>query len=98
MLKNPREDSKKNKHWPQKGAWKAKFWKKQLEKAVNQVNRDKEFFKNQYKSYKERCQKFIESKGKRFVGEKVTAACGREGRSAKKLIVFSRGRKVKTRR
>ena len=47
--------------------WKEKFWKKQLEKAVNQVNRDKDFFKNQYKSYKtKRCQKFIQSRGKRL--------------------------------
>ena len=66
MLKNQREDAQKNKHWPQKGAGKEKFWKKQLEKAVNQVNRDKDFFKKQYKSYKERCQKFIASKGKRL--------------------------------
>ena len=66
MLKNQREDAKRNKHWPQKGAGKEKFWKKQLEKAVNQVNRDKDFFKKQYKSYKERCQKFIASKGKRL--------------------------------
>ena len=67
MLKNQREDAQKNKHWPQKGAGKEKFWKKELEKAVNQVNRDKDFFKSQYKSYKtKRCQKFIKSKGKRL--------------------------------
>ena len=66
MLKNQREDAKRNKHWPQKGAGKEKFWRKQLEKAVNQVNMDKDFFKKQYKSYKERCHKFIASKGKRL--------------------------------
>ena len=66
MLKNQRADSKRNKPWPQKGAGKETFWKKQLTKAIHQVNNDKQFFKNQYRTYKERCEKFIKSRGKRL--------------------------------
>ena len=67
MLKNQREDSKNNKPWPQKGAGKETFWKKQLTKAIHQVNKDKQYFKNQYRTYKEgRCEKFIKSRGKRL--------------------------------
>ena len=67
MLLNQRADAKKNKMWPSKGAGKEVFWTKQLTKAVHQVNKDKQFFKNQYASYKsKRCAEFIESRGKRL--------------------------------
>ena len=67
MLLNQRADAKKNKIWPSKGAGKEVFWTKQLTKAVHQVNKDKQFFKNQYASYKsKRCSEFIESRGKRL--------------------------------
>ena len=66
MLQNQRADSEKGKPWPQKGAGKEKFWKKQLTKAVHQVNRNKQYFKNQYAGFKGRCKLFIKSRGKRL--------------------------------
>ena len=66
MLENKIADAKKNKIWIAKGAGKQKFWTKQLKKAINQVNKDKEFFINQYKSYKKRCNALIKSRGKRL--------------------------------
>ena len=66
MLQNQRADSEKGKPWPQKGAGKEKFWKKQLTKAVHQVNRNKQYFKKQYAGFKDRCKLFIKSRGKRL--------------------------------
>ena len=67
MLLNQRADAKRNKHWPAKGAGKEVFWKRQLTKAIQQVNKNKQFFKNQYATYKSRrCSEFIESRGKRL--------------------------------
>ena len=66
MLRNQIADKKKNKVWPKKGAGKATFWKKQLVKAVKQVNKNKQYFKNQYATYKNRCKAFIKSRGKRL--------------------------------
>ena len=66
MLKNQRADIKRKKLWPQKGAGKERFWKRQLGKAVRQVNNDKHYFKNQYATYKNRCNTFIKSRGKRL--------------------------------
>ena len=51
MLLNHRADAKRNKHWPAKGAGKEVFWKRQLTIAIHQVNKNKQFFKNQYATY-----------------------------------------------
>ena len=66
MLKNGRADAKRGKPWPSKGADKEKFWRKQIVKAIHQLNKNKPFFKNQYAGYKGRCRKFIKSRGKRL--------------------------------
>ena len=49
-----------------KGAGKKKFWIKQLEKAIQQLNTDTQFFVNQYDTYLTRCKAFIASRGKRL--------------------------------
>ena len=66
MIKNQRVDIKRKKPWPEKGAGKERFWKRQLKKVVQQVNKDKQYFRNQYTSYKNRCKAFIKSRGKRL--------------------------------
>ena len=66
MTENKVKDSKRGKEWILKGAGKKKFWKKQLIKAIKQVNKDKSFFRNQYDGYKRRCDEFIKSRGKRL--------------------------------
>ena len=66
MLKNARADAKNGKPWPSKGAGKEKHYRKQIAKAIHQLNKNKTFFKNQYTGYKERCRKFIRSRGKRL--------------------------------
>ncbi len=66
MMQNKIDDEKKNKPWIAIGSGKKKFWTRQLEKAIHQVNKDKHFFINQHKSYKQRCKAFIKSRGKRL--------------------------------
>ena len=66
MLKNQRADSLNNKPWPMKGVGKEKFWRKQLKKAVNQLNKKPHVFRNQYAGFKGRCEAFIKSRGKRL--------------------------------
>ena len=66
MLKNQRADSLNNKPWPMKGVGKEKFWRKQLKKAVNQLNKRPHVFRNQYAGFKGRCEAFIKSRGKRL--------------------------------
>ena len=67
MTQNKREDEKRGRKWITKGAGKKKFWKRELEKAIVQVDADKAFFEKQYRSYKtKRCQKVIQSRGKRL--------------------------------
>ena len=67
MTLNKREDEKRGRKWIVKGAGKKRFWKRELEKAIVQVDADKEFFEKQYESYKtKRCQMFIQSRGKRL--------------------------------
>ena len=66
MLKNQRADSLNNKPWPMKGIGKEKFWRKQLKKAVDQLNRNRQIFRRQYAGFKVRCEAFIKSRGKRL--------------------------------
>ena len=66
MLKNQRADAKQGKPLLEKGAGKETFWKKQLQKAVHQVNNQKHIFQNQYAGFKVRCQQLIKSRGKRL--------------------------------
>ena len=51
MLKNARTDAKNEKPWPSKGAGKEKHYRKQIEKAIHQLNRNKTFFKKQLRCY-----------------------------------------------
>ena len=67
MTANKIKDANNNKKWIVRGSGKKKFWKRQLRKAIRQLNKDKEFFINQYTTYKEtRCDEFIKSRGKRL--------------------------------
>ena len=49
-----------------RGAGKKTRWKQELEKAINQVNEDKEWFIKQYDGYMKRCDAYIASNGKRL--------------------------------
>lgn len=67
MTKNKIKDEKKKPgSWILKGAGKKKFWVKQLKKAIRQLNKDKDFFINQYNGYLKRCDAYIRSRGKRL--------------------------------
>ena len=66
MTENKIKDANNNKKWIIRGSGKKKFWTKQLKKAIRQLNKDKQFFINQYDTYKDRCDAFIRSRGKRL--------------------------------
>ena len=66
LLKMKREDAVKGISWLVQRTKRKTFWKRQLRKAIRRVNKDKKFFKRQYAGFKERCQKFIKSRGKRL--------------------------------
>jgi len=69
MTKNMREDSTKGKSWIMHGAGKKRFWKRQLRRAIQQLNKT-DIFENQYNGYKKRCDAFIKSRGKRIKNQK----------------------------
>ena len=66
LLENKRADALKGISWIVERTERKKFWKKQLRKAIRQVNKDKQYFLNQYATYKDRCKAFIKSRGKRL--------------------------------
>ena len=66
MTANKIKDAKNNKRWIIKGSGKKKFWTRQLKKAIRELNKNKQFFINQYTNYKDRCNAFIRSRGKRL--------------------------------
>ena len=67
MTANKIKDANNNKKWIIRGSGKKKFWKKELRKAIRQLNKNKQFFINQYATYKKtRCEEFIKSRGKRL--------------------------------
>ena len=66
LLKNKRADNEKGKTWLVQRTKRRTFWKRQVRRAIRQVNKDKEFFENQYAGFKVRCQAFIASRGKRL--------------------------------
>ena len=66
LLKNKRADIEKGKTWLVQRTKRKVFWKRQVRKAIRQVNKNKEYFANQYASFKTRCQAFIASRGKRL--------------------------------
>ena len=70
MTQNKIADERANppRYWIRKGAWKTRFWKRELKKAIEQLNENKQFFKNQYKSYLTRCKAYLhrDSRGKRL--------------------------------
>jgi len=51
------------------GAGKKRFWKRQLRRAIQQLNKT-DIFENQYNGYKKRCDAFIKSRGKRIKNQK----------------------------
>ena len=63
---NKIKDGKNGRKWPIRGAGKKKWWIKELKKAMKQLNRNKEFFRNQYNGYLTRSDAFIKSRGKRL--------------------------------
>lgn len=70
MRKNKIDDEKLNppRRWIRKGANKKKWWRDELIKAINQLNADKDFFRNQHAGFLERCRNFTrrDSRGKRL--------------------------------
>jgi len=66
MTENKIEDQKLGRTWIMRGSDKKRFWREELRRAIVQVNADKEFFKKQYRSFKTRCQAFVNSGGKRL--------------------------------
>ena len=66
MTVNKIEDEKLGCEWIMRGSDKKRFSREQLRRAIVQVNDDKEFFKQQYRSFKTRCQAFVNSGGKRL--------------------------------
>ena len=65
LLKNKRADNAKGKTWLIQRTKRRAFWKRQVRRAIRQVNKKKEFFENQYIGFKTRCQAFIASRGKK---------------------------------
>ena len=72
IKRNHVEDQKKDQPivWPSKGVGKRTFWKKQLEKAVQQVGANGSFFERQYNGYLKRAQLYTESRGNRLKSSK----------------------------
>ena len=67
LTKNKIEDEKRGRIWIPKGSGKKRFWMKELERAIAQVDSNKEFFRNQYNGFRtKRCAAQIRSKGKRL--------------------------------
>ena len=66
LLAMKRADAVKGKSWIQPRTKRKAFWKRKPRMAIRRVNKDKEYFKAQYASYKERCDDFIRSRGKRL--------------------------------
>ena len=70
MLLNKRADALEGNIWPMKGSGKKSFWTLQLVQAIEEVNRDTAWFRNQYRGFKERCRKQVISRGKRLLTQK----------------------------
>ncbi len=72
LKRNHAEDMKKipPRVWVKSGAGKKAFWKRELERAVNQVGANKKFFVKQYNGYLKRARAFVESRGKRLTVSK----------------------------
>ena len=69
MLLNKRADAMGG-IWPMKGIGKKNFWTLELVRVIEDVNRDKALFKNQYKGVKTWCRKQVISRGKRLMAQK----------------------------
>ena len=66
LLRLRRADAVKGKSWIVPKTKRKAFYKRKLRMAIRRVNNNKEYFKAQYASYKERCNDFIRSRGKRL--------------------------------
>ena len=70
LTTNKRKDAANGKPWYNKyrndTAAKKKWWKRQITKAINQLNKDDEWFQKTYGSSYNRCKQFIKSRGKRL--------------------------------
>ncbi len=66
LLKDKRKDAVNGISWLVQKTKRKQFWRRQLRKAIKQVNNDKDFFENQYNSYHTRCKAFIKTRGKRL--------------------------------
>ena len=66
LMKLRKEDELKGKSWiiPQKK--RNAFWRRKIRMAIRRVNNNKDYFKTQYASYKERCNDFVRSRGKQL--------------------------------
>ncbi len=66
LMKLKKEDELKGKSWiiPQKK--RNAFWRRKIRMAIRRVNNNKDYFKTQYTSYKERCNDFVRSRGKQL--------------------------------
>jgi hypothetical protein len=67
LTRNKIADEKRGRKWPLKdSSTKRVFWRKELEKAIRQVDDNKAFFRHQYSTLRKRCRAFIASSGKRL--------------------------------
>jgi hypothetical protein len=66
MTANKIADKQIGMDWPDKGGGKSTFWKMQLDRAIREVNEDKDYFKRQYKTFKKICRAHVQSNGKRL--------------------------------
>ena len=66
LMKNKRADTEKGKTWLVQRTKRRAFWKRQVRRAIRQVNKNKAFFEKQYNGFKQRCEAFIASRGKRL--------------------------------
>ena len=66
LLRMRRADAIKGISWIVQRTKRKTFWKRKLRMAIRRVDKNKDYFKAQYASYKERCDDFIRSRGKRL--------------------------------
>ena len=64
--KNQQADEIAGRKWIKRGPGKKALWKRQIRKAIKQLNKNPLFFHNQYDTFKKRCDAYIESRGKRL--------------------------------
>jgi hypothetical protein len=66
LLRMRRADALKGKSWLVQRTERRNFLRRKIRMAIRRLNKNKDYFKNQYATYKERCNDFIKTRGKRL--------------------------------